>query len=126
MEMREGSAGTRLVILADAQPAGSFYETEASKRSHSPRIPRSVTAPRGLKKIRARRKIPNGPRDQDLTAAGLRERARSDMNADATDVVPTDLDLSRVDRRSEAETELVDLLGPNDGGGWGHASCRTQ
>src|SRR6185503_10422798 len=79
--------------------------------------------------VGARGEIPDGSRDDDLTLGGLSQGPRRDMHADPTDVVVADLDLPRVDRRTDLESDVAQGVGEGEGAAesaGGGVECRQD
>ncbi len=55
--------------------------------------------------VRTRREVTNGPCDDDLSLGRLAERASGDVEADPTEIVGAKLDLTRVDRGADVDSQ---------------------
>src|SRR6266511_1537160 len=72
-------------------------------------------AERGEVEVCAGREIPDGPCHHDLAFASLAERSRCDVNADPTDILIEELDLSRVYRGADPESRIGEVLDEPEG-----------
>ena len=88
------------------------HPTDTLKSFHSPGTPRRLTEPSEPKARSvpvARSRTVRG--HDDLPIRGLSQGSRRDMDADPTDVVVADLDLPRVDRRTDLEPDVAQRVG---------------
>src|SRR4029453_12586964 len=65
-------------------------------------------AERAEREVGARHEVSNGSRDDDLAIAGLSKGPSRDVNADPSDVVVAELDLTGVDRRTDRKPEVAE------------------
>src|SRR6266545_351682 len=63
---------------------------------------------RAESEVGARDEVSNGSRDDDLAIAGLTKGPSRDVNADPSDVVVAELDLTGVDRRTDRKPEVAE------------------
>jgi hypothetical protein len=79
-----------------------FDPTDTVKSSPLAGTPRRLTEPSEPKgEVGARGEIPDGSGHDDLPIRGLSQGSRGDVDADPANVVVADLDLPRVDRRTD-------------------------
>jgi hypothetical protein len=79
-----------------------FHPTDTVKSSHSAGdAAKAHRAERAEGEVGARGEIPDGSGHDDLPIRGLSQGSRGDVDADPANVVVADLDLPRVDRRTD-------------------------